>query len=112
MIPTARTAADHLATVIRHWPDLAEALAARQADTWPPTMGIARIIDAEDREMAAAERAADRNPEQIGVRPAPLRIHILDTMRTVEAALVHLADQVAADIQRPAHPELRAAAGP
>lgn len=43
----------------------------------------------------------DRDPAQIGQRPVPLRIHILDTMRTVEQALVECADQTAGSIQRP-----------
>lgn len=42
----------------------------------------------------------DREPEQLGVRPDPLRLHILDTISSVETALLTLADQIAAEIQR------------
>ncbi|MGW5132884.1 hypothetical protein [Streptomyces sp. NPDC004135] len=37
---------------------------------------------------------------QLGDRPVPVRLHILDTMRAVEAALVQCADGIAAAAQR------------
>ncbi|WP_435173268.1 hypothetical protein [Actinacidiphila sp. bgisy145] len=95
-------AAAHLATVIRLWPDLADALVARQQATWPPTMGVARLLDADEREHAAAHRYLDRDPAQLGEVPAPIRLDLLDTMREVEQHLVHTADIVAAEVQRPA----------
>ncbi|BDH04876.1 hypothetical protein [Streptomyces seoulensis] len=42
----------------------------------------------------------DRDGIQLGERPVPLRLHVVDACRAVEAALCALADQVAADIQR------------
>ncbi|MFF2522462.1 hypothetical protein [Streptomyces liangshanensis] len=43
---------------------------------------------------------ADREPEQLGIRPDPLRLHILDTIRTVENTLLALADEIASEVQR------------
>lgn len=61
-------------------------------------------LDAEEQEAAGyratALRALERDPAQIGERPTPIRLHVYDTMRAVEAALVELADQTAADVQR------------
>lgn len=42
----------------------------------------------------------DRDPAQIGQRPVPIRLVIADTMRAVEAALVHCADDIAQRVQR------------
>lgn len=98
----ADSAAAHLATVIRLWPDLADALVARQQATWPPTMGVARLVDRERDEYAAAHRYLDRRTDQLGETPAPIRLDIVDTMRTIEAELVHRADIIAAEVQRPA----------
>lgn len=42
----------------------------------------------------------ERDPIQLGDRPVPVRLHILDTMRVVEAALVRCADDIAAAAQR------------
>lgn len=98
----ADAAAAHLATVVRLWPDLVDALAVRQQTTWPPTMGIARLVDQDEREHAAAHRYLDRRTDQIGETPAPIRLDIVDTMRTVQADLVHTADVIAAEVQRPA----------
>ncbi|MEU3447225.1 hypothetical protein AB0H29_08340 [Streptomyces thermolilacinus] len=43
---------------------------------------------------------ADRHDHQLGERPVPLRLHVLDTCRTVELALCATADAIAADVQR------------
>ncbi|MGW5408996.1 hypothetical protein [Streptomyces spiralis] len=100
------TTATHLQTVINHWPDLQQSLATNQADSWPPVMGIARLADHlradDDRQQL---RALERSPDQIGTTAAPLRIRILDTMRTLDEQLVDVADQIASSIQRaPASP--------
>lgn len=50
--------------------------------------------------MAAHLRAQERDPIQLGERPAPLRIPVLDTMCAVEAALVECADVTGAEVQR------------
>ncbi|NJP73386.1 hypothetical protein [Streptomyces sp. C1-2] len=42
----------------------------------------------------------DRAAVQLGERPVPLRLHVVDACRAVEAALCALADEIAADIQR------------
>ncbi|MFE2019861.1 hypothetical protein ACFW9O_17680 [Streptomyces sp. NPDC059499] len=54
------------------------------------------------RHQAAALRLLERDPQQIGERPIPIRLHVYEVMRTVEAALVEVADQTAAVVQRPA----------
>ncbi|MFF9568477.1 hypothetical protein [Streptomyces sp. NPDC014685] len=38
----------------------------------------------------------DRAPEQLGERPVPVRLHIVDACRAIETALVALADSIAA----------------
>ncbi|TXL91927.1 hypothetical protein EW053_04625 [Streptomyces sp. IB2014 016-6] len=42
----------------------------------------------------------DRETEQIGERPVPLRLHVLDTVRAVETALLQVTDEIASEIQR------------
>jgi len=97
------TTTTHLTTVIRHWPDLHDALGA---PTLHNGFGIglrghlAALTDIADRALARAAERADSAPDAPGERPAPLRTTILDTMTEVEAALVDCADQLAAHIQR------------
>ncbi|MFI5809007.1 hypothetical protein [Streptomyces sp. NPDC051561] len=43
---------------------------------------------------------ADRGPAQLAEQPAPLRLHVVDTIRAVELVLAALADEIAADVQR------------
>lgn len=101
------TTATHLFTCARHWPDLAEAVAQ------PAIHGgfgiglrghLAALADDDqqeyDRWQAAALRALERDPIQLGQRPIPIRLAILDTMTLVETALLDLADQTAALVQR------------
>ncbi|MFJ2174362.1 hypothetical protein ACIOHE_15790 [Streptomyces sp. NPDC087851] len=104
--PRPATAQD-LWTIARHWDDLHDALTA-QAVTWPPAMGIPTITHTPDSDAAEAAtwraealRRLERDPAQPGWTAAPLRLGVLDTIRTVEAALVELADQVADQVQRP-----------
>ncbi|MEW2389329.1 hypothetical protein AB0933_13315 [Streptomyces venezuelae] len=57
------------------------------------------------RAEAATERARDLaalRPEALGERPVPVRLHILDTMRAIAAALHDTVDQLASSTQRPA----------
>ncbi|MCT9145376.1 hypothetical protein N4G67_41030, partial [Streptomyces violarus] len=42
----------------------------------------------------------DRDPNKLGERPVPLRLHVVDACRAVEVALCETADQVAAEVQR------------
>ncbi|MFI1677026.1 hypothetical protein [Streptomyces sp. NPDC020607] len=103
------TTATHLRTIALHWADLHEAAGQ------PPQIGafglglrgyLARLdqLDADqleyDRHQAAHLRSLERSSDQLGERPAPVRLAVLDTMRAVEAALVDCADQTAAVVQR------------
>lgn len=105
------TAATHLRTIAMHWTDLHESVGQ-------PTVingfgrglagYLAALDDAEEQEarlhQAAHLRTLERDPIQIGVRPVPVRLHVLDTMRTVEAALHDTADHIASAAQRPPMP--------
>ncbi|MGV9282147.1 hypothetical protein [Streptomyces sp. NPDC003730] len=103
------TTAAHLRTIALHWADLHEAAGQ------PTVVGafglglrgyLARLDQADadqleyERHQAAHLRSLERDPIQIGERPVPVRLHILDTMRAVEAALVHCADDIAHHVQR------------
>ncbi|HZF92049.1 hypothetical protein [Streptomyces sp.] len=103
------TTATHLRTIALHWTDLREA-AGTPAQLGAFGLGLrgylARLdqADAEqieyERHHAAYLRSLERDPIQLGDRPVPIRLHILDTMRVVEAALVHCADDIAHAAQR------------
>lgn len=104
------TTAGNLFTVIRHWPDLKEALGAKSAPTWPPAGRMADFVrDVEQRDeqldaehqRAAELRALERDPAQIGERPIPIRLTVHETMRTVHQSLLDCADHIAASVQRP-----------
>ncbi|WP_262058552.1 hypothetical protein [Streptomyces sp. STR69] len=105
------TTATHLRTIALHWTDL------HQAAGQPTTIGafglglrsyLAALEDADQLEyrqhQAAHLRSLERDPIQLGDRPTPVRLHILDTMRAVEAALHDCADHIAATVQRPPMP--------
>jgi hypothetical protein len=103
------TAATHLRTIALHWTDLREA-AGQPAQYGAFGLGLrgylARLdqADAEqleyERHQAAHLRSLERDPIQLGDRPVPVRLHILDTMRVVEAALIACADDIAHAAQR------------
>lgn len=101
------TAATHLRTVALHWADLREA-AGQPAQIGAFGLGLkgylARLADDEqleyERHQAAHLRTLERDPIQLGSRPVPVRLAVLDTMRIVEAALTETADQIAAAVQR------------
>ncbi|MFB6787658.1 hypothetical protein ACFCWT_13380 [Streptomyces olivaceus] len=99
--------ATHLRTCALHWADLREALGT------PAVVGgfgiglrgyLAALDDADQQEarlhQAARLRSLERDPIQIGERPVPVRLHILDTMRAVESALIACADDIAHHAQR------------
>lgn len=101
------TTTTHLHTVVLHWADLHEAAGT------PSTIGafglglrgyLARLDDAEqqeyDRHQAAALRALERDPIQLGTRPVPVRLHILDTMAGIHTDLLACADTIAETVQR------------
>ncbi|MGX1116373.1 hypothetical protein RKD37_001736 [Streptomyces ambofaciens] len=103
------TTSTHLRSVALHWADLHEA-AGTPAQIGAFGLGLrgylARLDAADrdefnyDRNHAAHLRSLERDPIQLGERPVPVRLHILDTMRAVEAALVHCADDIAHAAQR------------
>lgn len=103
---TVTDAATDLRTIIRHWADLRDMLDTPPVASWPPS-GLAAYLaalDEHDRAQLQAEAArehAERNTDALGEHPAPLRLAVLDTIRTVETALVTLADQIASSVQRP-----------
>lgn len=101
------TTRQNLTTIATRWTDLHDALTTTGGASWPPAGRMndyVAALDAADAEEVAARwalRDLERSPEQLGETRAPIRLHIHDTMRTVEAALVELADQIAAEVQRP-----------
>ncbi|MFE9810683.1 hypothetical protein [Streptomyces sp. NPDC005548] len=42
---------------------------------------------------------ADRDAQQLGERPVPVRLHVVDACRAVETALCAIADEIAAEVQ-------------
>ncbi|MEU9000507.1 hypothetical protein [Streptomyces sp. NPDC048551] len=96
------TTAQHLIRIAALWPHLDDALDAWGTNWLASRADLFRILDQVDAEEAAALRALERSPEQIGETPAPVSLRILDTARLVETTLVHLADTLAPQITRPA----------
>lgn len=108
MNTTVTTTATQLRTVADLWPDLTTALGDRTQHAWPPPtlrqyLNTLDQHDAEELEArrwkAAYLRSLERSPDQLGARPVPISIPILDTMRTVEAVLHETATQIAATNQ-------------
>ncbi|GAA3374683.1 hypothetical protein [Streptomyces racemochromogenes] len=96
------TTAQHLIRIAALWPHLDEALDQRGTNWLASRSDLFAVLDQVDREEAAALRALERDPQQIGETPAPVSLRILDTARLVETTLVHLADTLAPQITRPA----------
>lgn len=110
MTHAATTAAIHLQYVIDSWGHLADMLTTRHGNTWPPAMGIQHVLNgtteddyAEELAARAVARIAERADSRytLGASPAPVRIEIIDVMRTVETDLVYLTDVLAQEVQRP-----------
>jgi hypothetical protein len=107
------TTATHLRTIALHWTDLHEA-AGQPTQYGAFGLGLrgylARLDEADaeqleyERHQAAHLRSLERDPIQLGDRPSPVRLHILDTMRAVEAVLIACADDIAHAAQRTAIP--------
>lgn len=103
------TAATNLRSIALHWGDLHET-AGSPAQIGAFGLGLrgylAALDDAErtefdyDRAHAKHLRSQERDPIQIGIRPVPVRLHILDTMRIVETVLIACADDIAHAAQR------------
>lgn len=104
---TTEQAARDLQAIIDSWPHLADMLTTRHGTTWPPAMGIQHTLNSDDDQTAADERAALRLAERadsrytLGASPAPIRLTIVDIIRTVEPDLVYCVDVLAQEIQRP-----------
>lgn len=99
------TASTNLRTVVLHWPDLRDALAAPAIlDGFGRGLrGYLAAADEQDIEALAQARADERADTGTGAsvpRPLPLRVTVLDTMTAVETALHECADQIAAAVQR------------
>jgi hypothetical protein len=96
------TAEQHLTAVITAWPQLTDLLTTRSSPSWPPADRAAylRQLDQHDAAEVAAARAADEGPLVLRETGAPLRLHVLDTMRMVTIVITTLADQIAAEVQR------------
>jgi hypothetical protein len=82
---TTSPATTQLALITRHWADLHALRTARPHDAWPPASLQAYLRTVEEYDPSD--------------RSAPVRLHVVDTIRTVEAVLVPLADRVAARVQ-------------
>ncbi|MEV0445835.1 hypothetical protein AB0I84_12970 [Streptomyces spectabilis] len=94
------SAADDLDTITERWSALQEAAGTRPTTSWPPAMGIARLLDDDERQALAEERA-DTDPDAPGPRPTPVNVDVLDVMTTIETGLVTTADWLASRVQRP-----------
>lgn len=115
MTTTDTTHAD-LTALTHHWDDLRDMLDTPTIANWPPSGLNAYLaaLDDDAREQYRAEQAtehAERTATAMGERPVPLRLAILDTITALDAALLHLTDQIAASVQRPAA-AVRKSAGP
>ncbi len=111
---TDRTAYDDLTTIVDLWGDLRAHLDAPTVASWPPAGLTAYLaaLDEHAREEYLADQAAERAERTAtapGERPVPLRLTVLDTIRALDAALLHLADEVASTVQRPARTAAKAA---
>lgn len=109
MTTTTATAARHLHTCITHWPDLQDALGApsKIASFGVGLRAYLAALDRADEQHAQTERQRalelrllERDPTQVGERPTPLRIAILDTMQAIHADLLECADATAEHVQR------------
>lgn len=96
------TTSQHLRTIALTWTDLQDALGApAQIGAFGLGLrGYLTTLEQHDAAEAFALRALERDPAQIGARPVPINLRIYDAMRAIEAALVELADQTAAEVQR------------
>ncbi|MFZ3471447.1 hypothetical protein ACODT4_20680 [Streptomyces sp. 2.9] len=102
-----RRAADDLLAIREQWGDLLAAIARRPAAAdWPPRDSRAYIDghltdQADDDEHQDDEPAIGRTPLTLREHPAPVNLDALDAALDVERDLFDLADQLAAQAQRP-----------
>lgn len=95
-----RTPADDLRVVLEHWQHMRDLIDTATPAAWPPAMGHAQYLRALD-DHDAAEVARDRDRLVLAETPAPLRLHVVDACRAVEVVLAAVADEIAAEVQRP-----------
>ncbi|MGW9437963.1 hypothetical protein [Streptomyces sp. NPDC055607] len=96
------TTTAQLQQIARHWPDLTDALEVPTAGTGFG-LGLRDYLtrlDTHDAGEAAALRALERSPDQLGARPVPISLRVHDTMRLVENVLLDTADRLARTVQR------------
>lgn len=98
MLPA--TAAADLRAIATTWPLLTEALATPTTRTWPPAGRMTDHLANLDQLDVPQRRARDGSGT--GETPAPLSVHVLDTMQAVQSALVDCADLMARANQRTA----------
>lgn len=102
------TAAHDLHTIREHWQQLRDLLDTSTPTVWPPATGKAAYL----RALEEGQRPAARESLVLAETEAPLRLHVVDTCRAIEAALASLCDEIAAEIQRsPITPPRRTTAG-
>ncbi|MFI8853655.1 hypothetical protein ACIGW3_26165 [Streptomyces sp. NPDC053499] len=92
------TAATHLRTIRDRWTELRALINTSTPAVWPPANASAYLRGLEQHEADTAAR--DRAPLVLAEQSAPLRLHVVDACRAIEAALAGLCDEIAADIQR------------
>ncbi|WP_416975635.1 hypothetical protein [Streptomyces sp. 4F14] len=103
------TIATHLRTIAIHWSDLHDAVGqpAVHNGFGAGLRGyLARLNAADDEQLeyerlqAAHLRSLERDPMQLGARPIPIRVTILETMAGIHADLLQCADAIAETAQR------------
>lgn len=104
--PVAQRAADDLLAIREQWGDLLAAIARPPAADWPPRDSRAYIDghladQVDDEHQADDDPAPGRTPLTLRQHPAPLNLTALDAALDVERDLFDLADQLAAQAQRP-----------
>lgn len=96
------TTAQHLRTIVSTWPDLTDALGTpvQHGAFGLGLRGYLATLEQHDAAEAAAQRALERSPDQLGVRPIPIRLRVHETMHIIRAVLLDCADAIAEHVQR------------
>jgi hypothetical protein len=99
-LPAAQAVAD-LRAVREQWGDLLAAIDRPPAAEWPPREYRTVDMQAAALDDTPAEPRAGRTPLILREHPAPVNLDALDAALAIERDLFDLADQIAAEIQRP-----------